>query len=176
MMRANGAAAPVRFPSASTRDFFVSGYADGAEALSGSAAVVDEPVGDGRTVAFGFEPNFRAFTDGTARILRNALLGAEPASFEDAASEPAIAARAAAKAVAAPHDPVRLVVKAAGERAAAAVLDAPGPLRRVVRTRGRASFTIPNPGGKAGDELPWTRTLASELQRTGVPVVMYQVP
>ncbi len=41
---------------------------------------------------------------------------------------------------------------------------------------GRASFTIPNPGGKAGDELPWTRTLASELQRTGVPVVMYQVP
>ena len=176
VMRANGAAAPVRFPSASTRDFFVSGYADGAEALSGSAAVVDEPVGDGRTVAFGFEPNFRAFTDGTARILRNALLGATPASFEDAASEPALAARAAAKAVAAPHDPVRLVVKASGERAAAAVLERQGLSGRVVRTRGRASFTIPNPGGKAGDELPWTRTLASELQRTGVPVVMYQVP
>ena len=176
VMRANGAAAPVRFPSASTRDFFVSGYADGAEALSGSAAVVDEPVGDGRTVAFGFEPNFRAFTDGTARILRNALLGATPASFEDASSEPALAARAAAKAVAAPHDPVRLVVKASGERAAAAVLDRQGLSGRVVRTRGRASFTIPNPGGKAGDELPWTRTLASELQRTGVPVVMYQVP
>ena len=128
VMRANGAAAPVRFPSASTRDFFVSGYADGAEALSGSAAVVDEPVGDGRTVAFGFEPNFRAFTDGTERILRNALLGAAPASFEDAASEPALAARAAAKAVAAPHDPVRLVVKASGERAAAARAGAPGPV------------------------------------------------
>ena len=97
VMQANGAAAPVRFPAASTRDFFVSGFADGAEALGGSAAVVDEPVGDGRTVAFGFEPNFRAFTDGTARMLRNAILGATPAAFEDAASEPAVAARAAAR-------------------------------------------------------------------------------
>jgi hypothetical protein len=58
-MHANGADAPVRFPSAATRDFFVSGYADGAEALGGTAAVVDELVGDGRTFAFGFEPNFR---------------------------------------------------------------------------------------------------------------------
>ena len=68
-------------------------------------------------------------------------------------------------------------MKASGERAAAAVLDAPGPVAAGWSGRaGRASFTIPNPGGKAGDELPWARTLASELQRTGVPVVMYQVP
>ena len=67
-------------------------------------------------------------------------------------------------------------MQAAGERAAAAVLARQGLSGDVVRTRGRVSFTIANPGGKAGDELPWTRTLASELQRTGVPVVMYQVP
>jgi hypothetical protein len=48
-MRPNDAPAPVRFASASIRDFFVSGYADGAEALSGGAAVVDERVEDGRT-------------------------------------------------------------------------------------------------------------------------------
>ena len=43
-------------PPASSEDFFVSGYADGAEALGDSAAIVDEKVGGGRTVAFGFEP------------------------------------------------------------------------------------------------------------------------
>src|SRR3712207_6973997 len=48
-------------------DFFVSGFADGAEELGGTAAVIDEPVGDGRAVLFSFEPNFRAFTDGTQR-------------------------------------------------------------------------------------------------------------
>ena len=84
VMSANGAPAPVRFPAAATEDFFVSGIADGAEALGGTAAVVDEPVGDGRTVAFGFEPNFRAFTDGTQRLLRNAILGADPRRVADA--------------------------------------------------------------------------------------------
>ncbi|MET0817239.1 MAG: M14 family zinc carboxypeptidase, partial [Solirubrobacteraceae bacterium] len=71
---------PLRYPAATSDDFFVSGYADGAAALGGSAAIVDEPVGSGRTVAFGFEPNFRAFTDGTQTLLRNAILGADPAA------------------------------------------------------------------------------------------------
>ena len=56
------------------------------------------------------------------------------------------------------------------------MLDAQGLRDRVVRTRGRVSFTIPNPGGATGDELPWARTLAGELQRADVPVVMYKVP
>jgi Zinc carboxypeptidase len=176
VMQANGAAAPVRFPAAAAGDFFVSGYADGAEALGGTAAVIDEPVGDGRTVAFGFEPNFRAFTDGTQRLLRNAMFGEQPAAFEDAAAEPATIARAEARQLSAPHDPVRLVVAAGGERAAAAVLDARGLRHRVVRTTGRVSFTIANPGGASGDEIPWARDVEASLKARGVPVVMYQVP
>ena len=119
-MSANGAPAPVRFPAAATERFFVSGTADGAEALGGTAGVVDEPVGDGRTIAFGFEPNFRAFTDGTQRLLRNAILGADPTARADAGDEPATtkaagsaraAARADAAALRAAHEPVRLVVR-----------------------------------------------------------------
>jgi hypothetical protein len=74
------------------------------------------------------------------------------------------------------RDPVRLVVTSAGESAAAAVLEAQGLPHRIVRTPDRVSFTIPNPGGLTGDELPWARTLAGELQQAGVPVVMYKVP
>ena len=177
VMRSNGAAAPVRFPAAATRDFFVSGFADGAEGLGGTAAVIDEPVGDGRTVAFGFEPNLRAFTDGTARILRNAILGPEPASFEDAASEPvASAARAAARGLESAHDPVRLVVAPRGEAGARAALDARGLRYRVVRAPGRTSFAIANPGGASGDEIPWARDVEQDLRTRGVPVVMYSVP
>ncbi len=180
VMSANGATAPVRFPAAATEDFFVSGFADGAEALGGTAAVVDEPVGDGRTVAFGFEPNFRAFTDGTQRLLRNAILGATPSYTEDAAEAVGARARMAARTDAAdlqaPHDPVRLVVEPAGEAAARSLLDARGLRYDAVRTRDRVSLAIANPSGATADELPWVHSLASDLQRTGVPVVMFSTP
>ena len=81
VMRASDPAqVAVAYPPAASPDFFVSGFAAGAEELGGTAAVIDEPVGDGRAVLFSFEPNFRAFTDGTQRLLRNAGLRAGPRS------------------------------------------------------------------------------------------------
>ena len=68
----------VRFPDPASPRWFVSGFEDGAEELGGTAAVVDEPYADGRVVAFAGEPNFRAFTDGTQKILWNAIYGADP--------------------------------------------------------------------------------------------------
>jgi hypothetical protein len=73
-----GASVPLRYPDASSSDFFVSGQADGAAALGGRPAATDERVGRGRVVAFAFDPNFRAFADGTEKILRNAVFGADP--------------------------------------------------------------------------------------------------
>ena len=67
----------VSYPPVSSSDWFISGYAEGAEELGGTAAVVDEPVGAGRATVFSVEPNFRAFTTGFQKILRNALLGAD---------------------------------------------------------------------------------------------------
>ena len=77
--RAPGATIPLRYPDAGSSDFFVSGQADGAAALGGRPAATDERVGSGRVVAFGFDPNFRAFADGTEKLLRNAVFGADPA-------------------------------------------------------------------------------------------------
>ena len=145
--------APVRFPSAATRGFFVSGYADGAEALGGTAAVVDEPVGDGRTVAFGFEPNFRAFTDGTQQILRNAIFGKSPRA------KATRRARSAAR------------VQARELQAARSLLAARGLRYRAVRAGSRTTFLL-----RAAEDAPWTRELADDLRRSAVPVVMYRVP
>lgn len=62
------------YPAADSPDWFVSGYAEGVSEIAGSAAVIDEQVGQGHVTVFSFEPNFRAFTDGSATLLRNAVL------------------------------------------------------------------------------------------------------
>ncbi|MFY9587603.1 MAG: M14 family zinc carboxypeptidase, partial [Actinomycetota bacterium] len=61
------------YPS-TTPDFWISGYTEGADALRGTAGLVEETLGSGRVVLFSGEPNFRAFTDGTAFLLANALV------------------------------------------------------------------------------------------------------
>ncbi|HEX7148130.1 MAG TPA: M14 family zinc carboxypeptidase, partial [Actinomycetota bacterium] len=102
VMRASDPAqVAVAFPPAGSPDFFVSGFAAGAEELGGTAAVVDEPVGEGRAVLFSFEPNFRAFTDGTQRLLRNAVLGPDPEAAAPTRAEAAARAGQVATAKAA---------------------------------------------------------------------------
>ena len=67
-----------RFPAPGEPAFHTSGLAIGVDELAGSAAIVDEPVGNGRSVVFSFDPNFRAWPEGTQRILWNALYGTNP--------------------------------------------------------------------------------------------------
>ncbi|HET9672313.1 MAG TPA: M14 family metallopeptidase, partial [Actinomycetota bacterium] len=87
--------APVTFPAAASEDFFVSGLDAGAEQLAGTAAVVDEAVGDGRATVLTFDPVFRGWTDGTQRILWNAIAGTDP--FPGAAAAAGSAERLAAE-------------------------------------------------------------------------------
>ena len=71
-------ASPVRYPAAGDPDWFVSGFATGEEELFRTSAVVDDRVGGGRVVLFGFDPNYRAFTGGTQQMLLNAITGPDP--------------------------------------------------------------------------------------------------
>jgi hypothetical protein len=78
ILRPVGGTAPVVYPAFGSPDFAVSGLPTGADRLGGTAAVVDEPIGSGRTIVFSVDPNFRAWTEGTQQILRNAILGPNP--------------------------------------------------------------------------------------------------
>ena len=82
--------------------------------------MIDEPVGAGRAVLFSFEPNFRAFTDSTQRLLRNAVFGPAPQAAaltraEAAARAGQVAtAKAAAGRLSTLDRPIRVTVAAAG--------------------------------------------------------------
>ncbi len=180
VMSGPAALVPLRYPAAESADFFVSGFAEGAEALGGSAAIVDEPVGSGRTVAFGFEPNFRAFTDGTQTLLRNAILGADPAAttarIASVRSPARVKARRAARRLTSARGAVRLVVRRTDARAARAVIRREGRRVRAVRGGGRVTFLIGGGRDLSGDEHRWGRSLERALRDAEVRVVMYRVP
>jgi len=56
------------------RDVRIAGFLTGAERLAGRPAMLEIPVGDGEVVLFGFSPQRRAQTDGTFKLLLNAIL------------------------------------------------------------------------------------------------------
>jgi hypothetical protein len=163
----------VAYPPAGDPDFFVSGFAAGEEELGGTAAVVDEPVGAGRAVLFSFEPNFRAFTDGTQRLLRNAVLGPAPAAAAATAAERAAevaAARAAAGRLSDLERPIRLTVAASGAAGAERLLRGVGARFETRRSGGQVHYLVANPRGLGLDEHPFAADLARRLRATGLPV------
>jgi len=76
-VRVARSAAPMLYPELG-EGFAVSGSALHTQKLAGQPAAVDEPYGDGRVVLFPYNLNFRLLTQGTQRILWNAVLGPDP--------------------------------------------------------------------------------------------------
>ena len=53
---------------------FISGFTTKPDSLAGTALETVEKLGRGSVTVFGYEPNFRAVADGSARLLRQAIL------------------------------------------------------------------------------------------------------
>ncbi len=131
------ASAAVSYPKG--KKFFVSGYSRGARELRGTAAVVAEKYDAGRVVVFAGDPNFRAFTTGSHKLLWNAIFaddtspGAPDASRVVTAARPLPGTDATAlpglAIVTVPASARDAVVAAAGNRATVTAL--PGGLVRV---------------------------------------------
>jgi hypothetical protein len=170
-------ATPIRYPMAGDPDWFVSGFADGEEQLHGTSAVVDQAYGDGRVVLFGFEPNFRGFTDGTAKILRNAILGPQPESLDRVAPRRAeeLARRVRDHAVSPVGDRMVLSVRPAAADRVQALIDRYDADADVTRSAGRVSFRV-DLGGLTAEQHPWAVPLADDVAALGDQVLAVRLP
>jgi hypothetical protein len=156
------------YPDPSSPDWFVSGFQLGAEELGGTAAALDEPVGQGHAVLFAADPNFRAFTDGTTRLVTNAITADLPKS--PARTLPATpSARASAAAIPDRESPIRVTVDPADKVKVAAALSGFGAKwTEQAGPGGAVRFVVDNPGGLSVDEHPWAAKLPSALRAAGV--------
>jgi hypothetical protein len=94
VLHAAGGAVVARYPAGSA--FFAGGYARDTGSLRGTAAVIDEPIGAGRTVLFAFDPAFRGYVEGTERLVANALLAPPTGAAPARAARPVRGVRAVA--------------------------------------------------------------------------------
>lgn len=176
------ASVAAKYPAASSPTFFVSGFERGAEELAGTAAVADERYAEGRVVVFAGEPNFRAFTDGTQKILWNAVYGADPKrtrSGPDLVSPQQVdrarrAAATAAEALVDLDDRLVLTVRPGASGRAAAVLAKNG-LR--FSTEAQSDGTVRHVARiRTAEESPVTRDLAADLAELGDDVLAARMP
>ncbi|HET7327084.1 MAG TPA: M14 family zinc carboxypeptidase [Nocardioidaceae bacterium] len=171
----------VSYPQPESNDWFVSGFARGAEELGGTAAAISEPVGDGRAVVFASDPNFRAYTDGTATLLRNAILqpGQAAGSAAAGAAQRADAenmARDAARMLPDLREPIRVSVRPGSAEETTAALRDLGASWVEQRSAGKVTFLLRNPRGLSSDQHPWARRLPSKLQAAGVQPIAVTLP
>ncbi|HXJ62485.1 MAG TPA: M14 family zinc carboxypeptidase [Actinomycetota bacterium] len=183
VMRPGAGYAAAAFPAPGSPSFGVSGLAEGVDQLAGSAAVVDETVGSGRSVVFSIDPNFRGWTQGTQRILWNAITGpnatgARAATLPSAERASAVrSARAAADAVPQLGSTIRIAVGRADAAATAHALRGYGAqfVRRGLGSDG-VLFLVANRRDLSVEEHPFFAPLVRDLTRSGVDLRFASIP
>lgn len=168
--------AAATFPAAGDPAFHTSGLAIGVEELAGSAAIVDEPVGSlgGRAIVFSFDPNFRAWSAGTQRLLWSALYGPNPPAV--AVVSPTLRTAAvdradrAAKALPGLGKAIRIVVRAEDADLTRSVVARYGVEFKELRKPGRAIFLIENRQALSWEEHPFALDLSHELAILVTPI------
>ena len=176
VMTAQRGVVPAAFPAFSSPDFFVSGFADGANRLSGSAAVVDEAVGAGRAVAFSTDPNYRAWTKGAQKLLWNTLFGADPwpGTFALAGSAERAKAESNAKSAAEslpPTDTIWISVHSRDAARTESIIRRYTTAYTIDQATGKVTYLLANPAGLAADEHPYIPLLSQDLLDANIDVV-----
>ena len=168
------AAAPIYYPNTDSRAWFVSGYERGASELAKTAVVADERYGAGRVVAFAGEPNFRGFTDGTQKVLWNAVYGPDPAALARAGAADRKQAARSANALATFQDRMIITVRSGATTAVEDLLDAYGVKAQTSSLdAGLTQYRIAT--GPA-EESSYARQLAADIAGIGSGVVSLRLP
>jgi hypothetical protein len=163
------------YPATASPDFFISGYGEGQEELGGTAAVVDEPRSSGQVILFSTDPNFRAWTEGMQRVLRNAVLGPEAAAGAGATATERAAARESAQSLLTLESPIRLSVKPSSADRAKELVERYTHNYVVQRSPGHVTLVLPNPRGLTAEEHPFAVKLAEDVGESGVDVVAFSM-
>jgi Zinc carboxypeptidase len=171
------------FPAASDDAFATSGLTLGIGALAGTAALADEAVGEGSVVSFSSDPNFRAWTQDTQRLLWNAIVGPDPAGFgaalragsnERAAAEKA--AQDAASGVIEFGSAIRIRVGVRDASATAKILNRHGAEVARIDLGREVLFLVANRKDLSYEEHPYFGTVVRELDRAGIDVLAASLP
>ena len=178
-----GLGAPIgTFPAAGSVDYATSGLALGVGGLAGTSAVADEAVGSGRVVSFASDPNFRAWTQGTQRLLWNAIVGPNPAGMHGLAAgskERAAAERAAQDAAAAVVDfgsAIRIRVRAADATATAKILSRRGAEVTRFDLGSDVLFLVANRKDLSAEESPLFDFIVRDLDKAGIDPLAASAP
>ena len=171
------------FPPATDPAYATSGLTIGVETLAGSSAVVDEAVGGGRVVSFSVDPNFRAWTQGTQRMLWNAIVGDDPAGVGAAPAAGsrvrAAAEKAAQDAAAALPDvgsAIRIRVARTDAAAAAKILNRHGAEVTRIDLGADTLFLVANRQDLSYDEHPFFGLVVRDLERAGIGIGAASLP
>jgi hypothetical protein len=162
------------YPSDDT--FWYNGYTVHADALKGTAVVVDEPTGAGRAVLFAYNPLFRGYNESGLQLVANALLYPAAATQPPTLAPSAAPARVAAAAQPAPANlggewrPSRIQVATADLARTQRLVSRYTDTATVAVVGDSAYLTIPNPQGLQFDEHPFLRDLVSDLRAAGIPL------
>jgi hypothetical protein len=155
--------APGRFPSGAQQ---VDGLDIGSSTLAGTTALADEQVGQGRVISFSIDPNFRGWTEGTWRLLWNALVGPDPSVARTttmSAIERRTAVTAARRAAAAlPRvgpSPLRIGVPVGETQRSLAILRTHGVRAFETRSGATTILLVPNLHERSSEKYDFGRTL-----------------
>ncbi len=171
----------VSFPSAKGKMWQISGFSRGARELAGTAVVVDERFGQGRVVSFAADPNYRGYTDGTQKILWNAIYGGNPdfAGLRSTAGQPSLdvqrarAARAATQLRSYANKMVITAQASASSDIANVIASYGRPSQQVSLGHGLVQYLVRT--GSA-EESRFAAALAQDLEAMGPSVVALRVP
>ena len=169
-------------PGAGDPDFATSGLAIGVDTLAGTSVLADEAVGNGRVISFSIDPNFRGWTQGTHRLLWNAIVGPDPSAAAGlfAGSQARAAAEKAALDAAAKlpelGSAIRVRVAAKDAKATAQILGRRSTEVVRIDLGAETLFLIGNKKDLSNEEHPWFSLAIRELEHAGIDIRAASLP
>ena len=168
------------FPAPGTPAYATAGQAEKMQSLSGSSFVSDERVGLGRVISFSIDPNFRAWTLGTHRLLWNAIVGPDdPAAARVSSSDRKAAIDAAQRAERQSPEvgnAIRVAVPADQARDAKAAVSSLGLRVHSQRAGDLRILSVENLDGLGLEESKALAQVLPTLQAAGITIQWANLP